>query len=540
MGACVMESDASFIKHEPCPNCGSKDNLARYADGGGHCFGCEYHEFPEGETSSPTPLETKGGGSVLTDLEYKPLPKRGITVDTCKKFGYMIGKYKDQPVQVCQFRNNTGEVEAQKLRYPNKDFRWINKSDALFGQHLWEKGKWVVVTEGEIDALTVSQLFNNRWATVSITTGATGAKKQLAKNLEWLEKFDHVVLMFDEDEAGRKAISECVELFSPGKVKIASLPMKDANECLLNNLGQAVVSAVWDAKVYRPDGIINAKDTWDIFIRDDKVEAKEYPWKTVNDFLSGLRKKELVTITAGSGIGKSLFCRELAYSLLEQGETIGYVALEENIKRTVQGFASIYLNAPLHLGRGDFTEEELRKAWDVSAGSDRLYLYDHFGSLDSGSLLSRLRYLARSCDCSYIFLDHISIVISGTETTDERKALDIIMTKLRSLVEETGVGLILVSHLRRLQGDKGHEEGQVTSLSHLRGSASIAQLSDVVVGLERNQQADGKDQTNVRVLKNRHSGVTGLGGLLQYDISTGRLIEKEIFEEENSGEEMIF
>ena len=114
------------------------------------------------------------------------------------------------------------------------------------------------------------------------------------------------------------------------------------------------------------------------------------------------------------------------------------------------------------------------------------------------------------------------------------------MTKLRSLVEETGVGLILVSHLRRLQGDKGHEEGQVTSLSHLRGSASIAQLSDVVVGLERNQQADGKDQTNVRVLKNRHSGVTGLGGLLQYDISTGRLIEKEIFEEENSGEEMIF
>ena len=313
MGACVMESAASFIKHEPCPNCGSKDNLARYADGGGHCFGCEYHEFPEGETSSPTLVETKGGGSVLTDLEYKPLPKRGITVDTCKKFGYMIGKYKDQPVQVCQFRNNTGEVEAQKLRYPNKDFRWINKSDALFGQHLWEKGKWVVVTEGEIDALTVSQLFNNRWATVSITTGATGAKKQLAKNLEWLEKFDHVVLMFDEDEAGRKAISECVELFSPGKVKIASLPMKDANECLLNNLGQAVVSAVWDAKVYRPDGIINAKDTWDIFIRDDKVEAKEYPWKSVNDFLSGLRKKELVTITAGSGIGKSLFCRELAY-----------------------------------------------------------------------------------------------------------------------------------------------------------------------------------------------------------------------------------
>ena len=99
------------------------------------------------------------------------------------------------------------------------------------------------------------------------------------------------------------------------------------------------------------------------------------------------------------------------------------------------------------------------------------------------------------------------------------------MTKLRSLVEELGIALILVSHLKRPDG-RGHEEGAQTSLSQLRGSHAIAQLSDGVVGMERNQQDD--IQANVltlRVLKNRYSGDTGLACQLEYCKETGRLSE---------------
>ena len=525
----------AFIKHEPCPRCGSRDNLARYDDGSGYCFGCKYTEKLNGENA----VQENSLG--LVDLEYKALSTRKISEETCRKYGYQVGTYQGKRVQVCSFKDKGGQVVAHKLRYPNKDFKWLNKSDQLFGQHLFNKGKWVVVTEGEIDALTVSQLFSNKWQAVSITKGAQGAKKQLAENLEWLEQFDHVILMFDEDTAGRQAVKECVELFSPGKVKIAHLPLKDANECLVNGKGDAVVQAVWNAQVYRPDGIINAKDTWETFITEDTTHAADYPWEHINKFLGGIRKRELVTVTAGTGIGKSLFCREIAFDLIKQGETIGYVALEENIKRTLQGFASIHLGSPLHLGLKEFSNEQLREAWEVFAGHNKLYLYDHFGSMDSTTLFNRLRYLCHGCGCSYIFLDHLTIVTSGINVDDERKALDQIMTRLRSLVEETGVGLILVSHLRRLHsGDKGHEEGQSTSLSHLRGSQSIAQLSDVVIGLERDQQSNKKDTTQVRVLKNRHSGVTGLGGALQYDLSTGRLIETGAFEEEEQEAEVIF
>ena len=126
----------------------------------------------------------------------------------------------------------------------------------------------------------------------------------------------------------------------------------------------------------------------------------------------------------------------------------------------------------------------------------------------------------------WVILDHLSIVISGLENLDERKLIDVTMTKLRTLVEETGIGLILVSHLRRPEGNKGYEDGVQTSLNSLRGSHAISQLSDGVISLERNQNdEEKKNYTTVRVLKNRHNGDTGKCGTLFFDDETSCLIE---------------
>ena len=159
----------------------------------------------------------------------------------------------------------------------------------------------------------------------------------------------------------------------------------------------------------------------------------------------------------------------------------------------------------------------------------RLYLFDHFGSSDVDNIVNRVRYLAKVVGCDYIFVDHISIIVSAQSNGDERKAIDEIMTKLRMLVQETGVSLVVVSHLKR-PDSKGHEEGAATSLAQLRGSGSIAQLSDMVLGLERNGQADDpveRNTTNVRVLKNRFSGITGPACDLLYSIETGRMKEQK-------------
>jgi|TARA_R110000868_G_scaffold4789_2_gene29773 twinkle protein len=226
-------------------------------------------------------------------------------------------------------------------------------------------------------------------------------------------------------------------------------------------------------------------------------------------------------------MGKSQLVRELEHYILDATEdNIGILALEEDVPRTALGLMSIEANAPLHL-RDDFDIEAKRGFWERTLGTGRVYLFDHWGSTSEDNLLARIRYMAKGLDCKWIILDHLSIVVSDQDIADERKAIDSIMTNLRKLVQETGVGLFLVSHLRRPQG-KAHEDGGQISLAELRGSAAIAQLSDMVIGLERDQQNGDpriRNTTTVRVLKNRFAGLTGPACYLHYNKDTGRMEE---------------
>tara|TARA_R110002110_G_scaffold251513_1_gene467353 strand:- start:59 stop:484 length:426 start_codon:yes stop_codon:yes gene_type:complete len=132
------------------------------------------------------------------------------------------------------------------------------------------------------------------------------------------------------------------------------------------------------------------------------------------------------------------------------------------------------------------------------------------------------------------------MMVSTTIEGDERRGIDAIMHRIRTLVEETGAGVILVSHLRRVDGNKGHENGIETGLSHLRGSQSIAQLSDCVISLERNQQSDDPleaSTTRVRILKSRYTGDVGLATHLVFDNETGRLSEVDGDDISNSSDE---
>jgi twinkle protein len=231
-------------------------------------------------------------------------------------------------------------------------------------------------------------------------------------------------------------------------------------------------------------------------------------------------------------MGKSSITRELMHHIMGNTEdNIGVLALEESTHNTIFNIMSVEANARLYIRevREQFSREQLEDWRKKTIGGKKFFAFDHFGSIENHEILDRVRYMAKALDCKWIFLDHLSILVSGQEDYgDERKTIDVLMTKLRSLVEETGVGLLLVSHLRRPGGDRGHEEGKEVSLSHLRGSASIAHLSDSVIALERNQQAEDEIEANtttIRILKNRYTGDTGVACYLHYDKETGRMTQ---------------
>jgi len=404
----------------------------------------------------------------------------------------------------------------------------------LFGQQNWRDGgsrSKIILTEGEIDCMSVSKVQSNSYPVCSIPSGSASAKKYITRELEWLSKFEEIILMFDNDEAGLKASIDCANILPVRKVKIAKLQAKDPNELLIKGQGAKLINAIFEAKSYTPQGIIKGSDTKDLLLYDEFVESVPYLWNGLNKKLQGIRTGELVLLCAGSGTGKSLVCRELAHDIILKGHNVAYIALEENVKRSIRGLVSIGLNAPIHdpVVRKKIPKEKILEEW--SKIKDKVFFYNHLGSNDIDDLLNRIRYMVQALDCRYVFLDHISIVISGQETNDERRLIDVTMTKLRQLVEELKIAMVVVSHLKRPEGKTSHEEGLQTSLSHLRGSHSLAQIPDAILGFERNQQDESNSNIMyARVLKNRFLGDTGIASTLIYNPETGRLTEGEFDE----------
>lgn len=523
--------DSTFLYHTSCPRCGSSDACSVFSDGHRYCFSCNTFFKPDGSEDFKEHKEVKVSKECipLSELTTSALSKRQIREDTCEKFKYFTTEYKGKPCQVACYYDDKGNLVGQKLRFPDKTFCVLGKiSNCFYGSQLWSSGKKLVITEGEIDCLTVGQLQNLQYPVVSIPNGAQAAKKCVEANLEYLDNFEEIILMFDMDEPGRKACEDCAKVLPMGKAFIANLPLKDPNECLTNGKSKDVISAIWNAKPYRPDGIVSGVDLYDKCVTDitDLSDSVPYPWSAVQNKTLGVRHGELYVLTSGSGMGKSTVMRELEYYFgVVMGELCGIVALEESTRKTGLELMSIHLNRRLTINPDSADERQRDEAFKATVGNGNFYMYDHFGSLDSSNLLSKLRYMVVALGCKRLFLDHISIVVSGMDTDQdggERKAIDKLMTNLRSLVEETGCTLFVISHLKRPE-KKGHEEGAQVSLSQLRGSGAIAQLADMVIGLERNQQGTTPNVLTIRVLKNRFSGDTGVSGYLEYDPETGRL-----------------
>lgn len=521
--------DGLIKAHMPCPDCGSHDAMALFID---HtfCYSCgkwRWHDEEGGADVSKLDIIPD------SEMEIRELRARGITSETCRKYGYYITKDEHgQLIQVANYQQD-GRVIFQKTRDKDKNFTVRGKSQQIFwGQHLFTGGKKLIITEGEIDCLTVSQVQGNKYPVVSVPNGCKSAKAVIKAQLDWLMNFDEVILMLDMDEPGRQAVKEAAGILPPHRLKIATLPMKDPNECLLAGKADAIIRSIWDAAEYRPDGILNAKDLKESFFKEE-AEAVSYtfPWaEGLTKMTQGIRKGEMLLLTAGTGIGKSTMAREIAYKLkVKDGLKVGMVMLEENKNKTLRDLLSISMQKPLHLVWNTVNKEELSTEYDKLYGDGNFCLYDHFGSIESDNLLEKIRYLIVGEGCDFVIFDHVSIAVSGLDESSmtERKAIDVLMTQLRSLVEETGAGIVVVSHLRK--GDTKavpFEQGGTISLDDLRGSGSLKQIPDTILALERNQQATSEDEKNLlklRVLKCRFTGNTGIAGYLRFNKSTNVL-----------------
>ena len=521
------QTDSEFVVHTECEKCGSRDNAAVYTDGHTYCFGCGDWQ---GDGDGPQRVESVHNHKPLIRGSFRALRSRRLTEETCKKFGYTVAKHSGQPVQLAMYRDTKGNPCAQKVRTADKKFSIVGDAKAmtLFGSHLWSNGLKLIVTEGELDAMSISQIQNHKWPVVSLPNGSTSARKALLKNYDYITGFKEVILFYDNDTPGRDAANACAEALPIGLCKIATIGgFKDANEALVAGDAQAVVNAIFQARPYQPDGIVSAVDLRDVIGVEDTVSAITYPYPQLNELTKGIRLGTLTTIAAGSGTGKSTFVREIMYHIQQSGFPVGMMMLEETTKRSMQAMVGMHMNKNIVVDPGVATRDDIETSFDDLIKHQPIYLFDHFGSTDLDRIINRIRYMSKALGCQVICLDHISILVSGMtgEVADERRLVDSLVTQLRTEVQALGIALLLVSHLKRPSSDLGHESGARVSLSQLRSSHAIAQLSDFVLGLEVDREDPTSGLRNLVCLKNRHTGEVGHAGTLSYDRTTGRLTD---------------
>lgn len=538
------QEESVFIRHIPCETCGSSDANSLFSDGHQYCFACspeEAYKAPDGKDRGQGGRETKRNADTLvmsqSDGRYQDLPSRFLQESICRLYGYWVGKAwtpsagKVVPVQVANYYDAQGNLQSQKVRDASKEFctKGDHSKEALFGRHLWNGGRKIVVTEGEIDCLTVAQLQGGKYPVVSIGHGSKAAKKTCAANYEYFDQFDEIILMFDMDEPGRLASQEAAEVLPPGKVKIAVLPFKDPNECVQQKNAKAVMDAMWNASPFVPDGVVSAK-ALKARIKEKKAVASMplVAPHELREMTKDIREGEVILVTSGSGSGKSTFVRQNTYNLFHgEGIPVGVAMLEEAVEETVQDIVGLHMGSRVRQNPDETTEEMFDKAFDEIFESDKLFLYDAFAEAAEDRLLAKLGYMVAAEGCKVIVLDHISIVVSAMDgDNDERKTIDRLMTKLKSFAKSKGVAVFVICHLKNPDKGKPHEEGRPVTATDLRGSGGLRQLSDTIIAVERNQQGAYPNLILFRILKCRFTGETGIAGYMEYDKRTGRLVAK--------------
>lgn len=538
-----MKTNGTFIEHIPCPKCDSSDNLAVYeAEDGSHngyCWGCETYFSDPYDNQEKEDIIEAGSGSIDRINKIYPfaeLKSRGINQQTCEYFGVRVLYSEHTGEELVHFYPyyKKGKLTGWKRRKLLKEFTAIGdiKKVNLFGQHLCGKsGKMLLITEGELDAMAAWQMFMSKGKNYRVCSLPTGANsKAIKQHLEWIERFEKVVLCFDQDEKGQEIAIEIASILSPGRAKIMEMSEKDANDMLQAGKTEEFYRAVGNSKDHTPDGIASVQD-----LLEEAVKPVEWglpwPWEELTKKTYGRRRKELYGFGGGTGCGKTEGFKEIIQHVISQDKlSVGLFFLEEPPATTLKIIAGKIANKRFHVPDGDWTEEELDKG--IRDLDGMVYLYNHFGQKDWDTLKSKIRYMVISLGIKDIFLDHLTALVA--DEADVNGALSSIMEEMASLTQELDFTLYFISHLSTPQGTS-HEEGGRVTVSQFRGSRTIGFWSHFLMGYERNQQSEDEDERNTttfRVLKDRYTGLaTGHTFKLFYDHTIGRMIEKEGYDE---------
>lgn len=559
------------IQNTACPNCsttGKGSSLSVYDDGH-YCHECGYRDKGPG-------MDQKN----MKNYKYSSIPSRKINKKTCEVMGiaqadftgYLgTGKNKkylyQHPVAIFEHTHG-GRVTNTKIRCLQNRSLCLQQGDTsnnkLFAQGVFHPSpkRPIIITEGEFDAAVIYQ--ETGFPTVSVTRGAQGAAKQLKQNLEWLQKWDYVVLAFDNDEAGQAAVEASIPIFDIGKCRVVRFPLKDANDMLLADRGYEIKKYLYNAELYKPSSILELTDDIKSLITKPEMGIP-WPWDCLTEYTNGFQFGKLFIVAAAPNIGKTQFIKELVFNFIDHNINVAWYNFEQTTKDSILSILSSKLNKPLDDPQNTWWDEEaISKAYDEIKNYITLFNTDQEEIKNIDDLIMDFKYQVKCFNSKVVILDNLTAMCSNPiidgKHVSEFQYEGYIASRLFNIVKPLGISVFLLSHLAKdkiglstyvTTSPKNEEEylsmtsekmgeyinrpgltwdtGRMPQTENIAGHKAIPALADVVMVMGRNRlSTDVEERTTmrVRITKNRlNKRAQGAEFKLKYNYDTGQLTE---------------
>ena len=525
-----------------------------------------------------TPKETVK--EVLT-YPFVEAKDRKVSKSTCERFGIRaaLSEKDGKTVEAYYFPsyNQKGQVvgfmKQDITKGKEEEGHWtavgsVSIQNKLFGQDVAEsinrKRANVVVTEGQWDAVSTFQALvdsvkNTKYEgmepqVVSIPLGTKNAVEAILHNEAFVTSFDAATWFFDDDhctpaeakkgilkghEAREAVAGALIDSGLSMMTVVAQDGFKDASDYLQAGKSSELAKLVqFGKKPFSTEKIVRASEiSFETIIEPQPQGVMIDCFPKLMQKMNGFRTKELTLLLAPSNVGKSTVCSILARKFMDANHKIGMIFLEEGNKETFQRLVASDLKVnylkfkrnPLSVA----TEEMIRASYEKIVNNDQLVLLDHFGSMPIDSLMAKVKHMVLVEGCKYILLDHVSAVISGNESDNERKDLDIVMTNLASFCAANEVHLVVVCHINRQDShqflpQKGKEAEPFwvnVRKESARGSAALEQFSWNILALEPEIMPDfSRGRVRIKVLKTRFGDSLGIADVFTLDPETWEVV----------------
>lgn len=548
MSECVQK-----LPHE----CGSSDALQVFKDGGeitGYCFSCgTYVPDPYGDNPVPDfAIRSKEeGAEEVADINRymnTALPSRRLKEETLKYFGVRVAVSEqdgETPIAV-YFPYGKGVLTGYKFRdLEDKRKMWCIgefKNADMFG---WGRAtrsgqRTLYITEGEFDAMALYQILkdgnkhtdyaDDNPAVVSVKSGASSAAKDIQAALPEIRKhFENVVLVFDMDQPGREAAEQVSRVFP--EAKVANLPCKDANECLIEGASKACKTAV----LFRSTRPKNTRLVYGSSLRDAAMVPPtmglSWPWEGLTRLTRGIRREETYYFGAGVKMGKSELVNTIAEHLItEHKKRVFLIKPEETMSKSYKMLVGKAAGRIFHDPYIPFDQQ----AWDQAEPQigDNAIFCDAYQFIDWEQLREDIRYAVVQDGVEDVMIDPITCLTNQITVSEANEKLTAITAEISAMAKDHKFTAYLFCHLKAPdRASDPHERGGKVLSTQFAGSRAMMRSCNYMIGMRGNKDPElPLEERNMRYLEMLEDREFGASGVipLYWDSNTGLFNEARV------------